>query len=296
MTDANSTVGTLSCLSTLALITVGGADRFTFLQGQLTNDLTKLSDNLMVAGYCSPKGRLLAAVRLFPFGETIGMIVAADSAAALVKRLKMYVLRSKVTVELSSEHEIVGFVGKRPQTLPDDASVFLLPEASAQARIAAALPQGRGLAVVAKGSVKCGCAPEIWWAASAAAGDPWIFPETSERFTPHAVNLDLVHGVSFSKGCYTGQEVVSRIEHIGKTNRRTVLLAVNESLCLAPGSDLTNPSGEVIATVLYSVRLPDRTLLLAEVATTLAESDEAIVTARYTLHRLPLPYGWTRTE
>ena len=100
MTDANSTVGTLSCLSSLALITVSGADRFTFLQGQLTNDITKLGDKLMPAGYCSPKGRLLATPRLFQNGETIDMIVAASNADYLVKRLRMYVLRSKVTLSL----------------------------------------------------------------------------------------------------------------------------------------------------------------------------------------------------
>ena len=109
MTDANSTVGTLSCLSSLALITVSGADRFTFLQGQLTNDVTRLGNELMPAGYCSPKGRLLATPRLFQEGDTIGMIVAASNADYLVKRLKMYVLRSKVTIERAADREVAGF-------------------------------------------------------------------------------------------------------------------------------------------------------------------------------------------
>ena len=162
MTDANSTVGTLSCLSSLALITVSGADRFTFLQGQLTNDVTKLGNELMPAGYCSPKGRLLATPRLFQEGDTIGMIVAASNADYLVKRLKMYVLRSKVTIERAADREVAGFVGSAPTNLGDGALVFELPCALPQARIAAALPSGLGLAIVPKGTVCAGSEP-LWW-------------------------------------------------------------------------------------------------------------------------------------
>lgn len=295
MTDANSTVGTLSCLSSLALITVSGADRFTFLQGQLTYDVTKLSNELMPAGYCSPKGRLLATPRLFQESDTIGMIVAASNADYLVKRLKMYVLRSKVTIERAADREVAGFVGSAPTNLGDGALVFELPCALPQARIAAALPSGLGLAIVPKGTACAGSGP-LWWAACAAAGQSWVFGETAERFTPHAVNLDLIGGISFNKGCYTGQEVVSRIEHIGKTNRRTVLLAANDPLELAPGTDLTDNQGQIVATVLYGAKLADRTLLLAEVSAETAQSEAALDTTAATLHRLPLPYGWTRTK
>lgn len=108
--------------------------------------------------------------------------------------------------------------------------------------------------------------------------------------------MDLIGGISFNKGCYTGQEVVSRIEHIGKTNRRTVLLAANDPLELAPGTDLTDDQGQAVATVLYGAKLADRTLLLAEVSTETAQSEAALDTTAATLHRLPLPYGWTRTK
>lgn len=296
MTDANSTVGMLSCLSTLALINVSGADRFTFLQGQLTNDVTKLSNDLMAAGYCSPKGRLLATPRLFQDGESIGMIVAASQAEALVKRLKMYVLRSKVTIELDLNREVVGFIGKRPENLPAGALIFDLPAARVETRIAAALPDGLGLAVVNKDSVSCSCSPALWWAACAGAGQPWVFAQSSDRFTPHAVNLDLVRGISFNKGCYTGQEVVSRIEHIGKTNRRTIVLAADKPLQLEPGADLLSESGEVVATVLYCATLSDRSILLAEVPTSVAETNASVEIEHSALHRLGLPYGWTRTE
>ena len=207
----------------------------------------------------------------------------------------MYVLRSKVTIERAADREVAGFVGSAPTNLGDGALVFELPCALPQARIAAALPSGLGLTIVPKGTACAGSEP-LWWAACAAAGQSWVFGETAERFTPHAVNLDLIGGISFNKGCYTGQEVVSRIEHIGKTNRRTVLLAANDPLELAPGTDLTDNQGQVVATVLYGAKLADRTLLLAEVSTETAQSEVALDTTAATLHRLPLPYGWTRTK
>lgn len=294
MSDANSTVGTLACLSSLALIRVTGADRFTFLQGQLTNDVHKLGDGLMTAGYCSPKGRLLASPRLFKDDEAVYMIVAASNAQALVRRLKMYVLRSKVCIELDNEHIVAGCVGAAPASLPDDARFFALRSGCPQARIAAALPDGLGLVVADKAGLTCDGSEALWWAACAAAGEAWIFAETAERFTPQAVNLELVGGVSFSKGCYTGQEVVSRIEHIGRTARRTVLFAAGKALELAPASDLVSADGRPAATVVFAAPLADRTLVLAEVSSDFALADDDLETTLGTLHRLPLPYGWSR--
>lgn len=296
MTDANSTVGTLARLQSLALITLSGEDRVSFLQGQLTNDVTKLGEALMRAGYCSPKGRLLATPRLFKEGETIGMIVAADQAAAIAKRLKMYVLRSKVTVTLDETRELFGYLGKATEALPQGCRVFAMADAKVEACIGAALPRGLGIIAAPKGSLEANTAEALWWAASAAAGEPWVFAKTADRFTAHAVNLDLAHGVSFNKGCYTGQEVVSRIEHIGKTNRRTIAAALAKPETLEAGCDLTDAEGAVFATVVYAAALADRTLMLAEVASTIAEADGPLESTLGTLHRLPLPYGWTRTN
>lgn len=296
MTDANSTVGTLSCLSRLALIRITGADRLSFLQGQLTNDVFKLGDGLMCAGWCSPKGRLLCTPRLFQKGEAVGMITAASNVEYVVKRLKMYVLRSKVTVEIDPDFTVAGYVGRAPEALPEDALCFALTGGTPEACMAAAVPSSYGLAVVPKNTPLAAGLEPLWWAASAAAGSPWVFGESAERFTPHAVNLDLVDGVSFTKGCYTGQEIVSRIEHIGKTNRRTAFFAAPKALEFAPGSDIAAADGTPTATVVYAAPRADRTLILAEVPADLALAGGNLETADGSLHRLPLPYGWTRSE
>lgn len=296
MTEANSTVGTLACLRDLALIRVSGPDRITFLQGQLTNDVTRLGDTLMTAGYCSPKGRLLATPRLFADGDSVLMIVTACQAAALVKRLKMYVLRSKVTVDLDTTHEIFGYTGAVPDILPSEAFVFDLGTPAAATCVAAAVPQRHGLIIAPSGTLTSTVTSVQWWAVSAAAGEPWIFALSADRFTPHAINLDLVRGISFNKGCYTGQEVVSRIEHIGKTNRRMVLFAANKPLSLAVDGDVTDVAGAVLGTVVYAVSMADRTLILMEVPTALCEITEPVESSLATLYRLALPYGWSRTE
>ena len=156
------------------LITVSGTDAHTFLQGQLTQDVTRLkaADNLRAA-WCNPKGRVIATLQLVSDKEAIGMIVAENICDTLVRRLSMYRLRADVTLEVDRS--------------PWDAFID---------RSSANLEN------------------------LIAAGVPLIDAENSETFTPHMLNLDRLGAISFSKGCYTGQEVVARTENLGKSKRR----------------------------------------------------------------------------
>ncbi len=293
MNESNSTAGFITRLPELALIAVKGEERIGFLQGLLTNDMRKLTGELMVAGFCTPKGRLMQTPRLTQQGDTVYIIAPADNIAAFVKRLSMYILRSKVTVEKSSDYTIAGIIGCTP-ALPEGSVVLPQHSAAVQTRVALALPEGRALALV-KGNFEDTTTPATYWSASAAAGDPWVFAAAAERFVPQAINLELAGGVSFTKGCYMGQEIVSRIEHIGKTNRRTALFAADKELDTTPGQDLENEAGEIAGTVLYSAQTHGRTVMLVEVTTQAAESDSELTVKAGTLHCLPLPYGYSRT-
>ncbi|MGN1209411.1 MAG: YgfZ/GcvT domain-containing protein, partial [Duodenibacillus sp.] len=132
-TDATSTSDTSFRLDTLRIIRITGDDRLRFLQGQLTQDVMHLQPGVLTpAGLCSPKGRLLATPRLAVLEDAVLLIVTADQRDALVKRLKMYVLRSKVTVETLDTLSVVAVKGPRPQA-PESAQVFDRPAPSAQA-------------------------------------------------------------------------------------------------------------------------------------------------------------------
>lgn len=175
-----------------ALHRISGADADAFLQGQLTQAMPTVVGAMAVAGYCTPQGRLLATPRFLrrPDGD-LEMLLPAVSAEWVVGRLRRFVMRSKVVFE--------------PLDLASSAAQAI--QRLAQPAEAAA-----------------------WLEAEMRAGRPWLQATASanppeERFTPQMVNLDLVDGVSFTKGCYPGQEIVARTHYLGKSTKRAAVFA-----------------------------------------------------------------------
>lgn len=167
------------------IILFAGADRLAFLQGQLTQDIDALHDAASLpAAICNPKGRVIATCQLFDLGDTTGMALPASMAEAIIKRLTMYRLRADVQL-----------------TIGDDEC---LSAAFKAAGLDAVDPFDR----------------EQWQQERVTSGHADIMAENSEQYTPHMLNLDLTGAISFTKGCYTGQEVVARTEHLGKVKRR----------------------------------------------------------------------------
>lgn len=291
----NCATGTVICsISELCVLRFAGDDRITFLQGQVTNDVTKLTGNLMTAGYCSPKGRLITSMRLWATEDAVFAIVPTEQADVLIKRLKMFVLRSKVSVERVHDACVVGIVGDLPERLGDSV-VWEQQSADVQTRIGAALPLGRGLCVVPEATARAlDTKPSsYYWLATIAAGDPWIVEATRELFVPQAVNLELVGGVSFRKGCYTGQEVVSRVQHIGKTPRRAYLFGCSKELALQPGQDVLDVTGVPAGIVIQSCALSGRTLALIQCECSKID-DLSLRVGDDALCVLPLPYAFDR--
>jgi len=225
-------------LSSQGLIAISGADNQTFLQGQVTNDIKLLAQGAQFNGYCTPKGRLLALFFSFTIDDVIYLQCPRDLIPDLVKRLRMYVLRSKVLVEDASERLVS--LGLASDTLA--ATIEALPVTPYQQaqtphgtliRLADAGAQKRALLVVASEQ-----APTSWQSLSATftpsstsqwevleiqAGIPQVYAATKEQFVPQMVNLDALNGINFKKGCYTGQEIVARTHYLGKVKRRTLL-------------------------------------------------------------------------
>ncbi len=236
-----------------------GPDTATFLQGQLTQDVLSLGDGAArLAGYCSAKGRLLGSFVIWkPAPEEFLLACSADLVAPLQKRLSMFVLRAKCKItDASAEVPLWGLAGNalgQPGaaaalslgTLPGavwqctrhgEATFIRLPNASIDS------PQP-GVATLARYLV-AGAEPTGWPALDhgtwqwleAASGTVRITAATAEQFVPQMVNLDLVDGVNFKKGCYPGQEVVARSQYRGTLKRRAFLLRSDAPL--QPGQDI----------------------------------------------------------
>lgn len=225
-------------LSSSGLIAISGADSQTFLQGQVTNDIKLLAQGAQFNGYCTPKGRMLALFFTVMIDDVIYLQCPRDLIPDLVKRFRMYVLRSKVLVEDASEQMVA--LGLASDTLA--ATITALPAVPYQQaqtengtliRLADAGAQQRALCIVSSEqattswqSLSATFTPTSsaqWEALEIQAGIPQVYAATKEQFVPQMVNLDALNGINFKKGCYTGQEIVARTHYLGKVKRRTML-------------------------------------------------------------------------
>ncbi len=311
--------GWVSPIADLGVLHVEGDDALRFLQSQLTNDLEGLPENTwQLSGYCSAKGRLLVSLMIWRDSDGIRMVASKPLLAGLRKRLSMFVLRAKVRISDESDRWFLfGIGGERAADtlrqlgapwpgLKDVISFgegYVLgcaPHVSPTTTTTAALaPVSRGLLLVRLNSaahlwgvLSAGLTPApstVWRWTEILSGLPRIVAAGVERFVPQMVNLDLVDGVSFRKGCYPGQEVVARSHYLGKLKRRMFLAQVEGSAPEA-GTDVLGPEGtEPCGEVVLSAPSP------AGGASVLYESQIAVADAARladgrALHRLDLPY------
>jgi folate-binding protein YgfZ len=231
-------------LSHYGLISVHGDDAETFLQGQFTNDIRKVSDgSSQLSGLCNPKGRLLATFRVFHRGDSYYLCLPASMLEDVIKRLRMFILRSKVTLEDASDtfvhlgvsggdaqQALHTFAGELPAAVnavvqDGNHSIIRVPGIHPSYEIFATLDDARQLwDQLNVQSAPIGAA--AWQLLDIQAGIPVILPQTREAFVPQMTNLQLIDGVSFQKGCYTGQEIVARMQYLGKLKRRMYLARV----------------------------------------------------------------------
>ncbi|MFA5939246.1 MAG: hypothetical protein WC809_07805 [Sinimarinibacterium sp.] len=257
-------------LSPLIYLRARGLEADSFLQGQLSSDLRQLTGTrAQISSYNSPKGRMLAVAHLIRAGDSVLIELHRSVADSVLKRLRMFVLRSKLTLDdASAEISAVGLLG-------DDAAAVLagagLP-VPLQA-LDCADDKQRALTVMrrfgeaprysivgpatAVAKLATGLAPALpytaWRRADIEAGVPVVYPETSDHFVPQMANLDRLGGISFDKGCYTGQEIVARLHYLGQLKRRLFVCRVDGAAPLS-GSDIVAgeppaPAGEVVDAV-----------------------------------------------
>ncbi len=224
-------------LSHLALIEASGDDATTFLHNQFTNDVRALAPGQrQFDGYCNPKGRLLALFDLVAGEGGYSLALPAEIAEPTLKRLRMFVLMSKVVLEPRADLAHAGLSGPDLEALlrchggialpePDHAvehggmTVVRLPGPHPRVRLFGEAGAVTELCRAIAGEARMVGAP-AWRLLDIHAGLPQIHAATVEAFVPQMVNLQAVGGLSFTKGCYPGQEVVARMKYLGKLKRR----------------------------------------------------------------------------
>ncbi len=260
----------------LGALQLEGADCAVFLQGQLTCDVLALTAGRSCFGaICTVQGRVIGVLLLIRRDNGFYLIAPLSVLDKLARQLQKYVLRAKVAIKPAESCQVYGVSGVRA------ALEYFAPHP---------LSPGHGW-LVSESELPASGAAERWRAFEIHSGVPWLDANCSERFTPQMLRLDELGGLSFSKGCYTGQEIIARTHFLGAAKRK-LFHAVCAPLDVKSGASVVTANGDAAGEVAAALTLPEQTLLqiviladAADGALTLDDSAGSAITIKeYQLH------------
>lgn len=305
--------GNILCdLSHTGLILVYGEDAENFLQNQLSNDIAEVSESKsQLSSYSTHKGRMLSHFRVLKRGDSYLLELSHSLVDAIIKKLRMFVMMSKVTLEdVSSSLIHFGYTGPDAENLLEEA-ISKKPEAVNDSvkyktlsitRLHGEVPRYEIVgelddAVKLWETLDVKAAPvssEAWRYLNIAAGIPMITTENSTDWVPQMLNYERIGGISFTKGCFPGQEVVARLNYLGKTKRRTYRLTANTDKLANIGDVITvtddNGKEAEAGKVLNAVINPNGQLEMLAVLKS-ATTEQTLYWQEHTLELLELPYS-----
>ncbi|HEM6716883.1 TPA: tRNA-modifying protein YgfZ [Citrobacter koseri] len=304
---------TLITLDDWALASITGTDSEKYMQGQVTADVNQLTEqqHLLVA-HCDAKGKMWSNLRLFRDGDGFAWIERRSLREAQLTELKKYAVFSKVAIAPDDERVLLGIAGfqaraalanifselpnSEKQVVSEGASTLLWFEHPAERFLLITdVATAESLTEKLRGEAALNNSQQ-WLALDIEAGIPVIDSANSGQFIPQATNLQALGGISFKKGCYSGQEMVARAKFRGANKRALWSLAGKASRVPEAGEDLELQMGENwrrTGTVLAAVQLDDGQVLVQVVMNNDMEADSVfrVRDDANTLHIVPLPYS-----
>ena len=236
----------------LSVYKVSGTDATTLLQGQLTQDMTTTEKQWRYAAHCNPKGRVISLYISFALKGQHYLITPTHLAEAAIKEISKYIMRSDVSITACKQQ--VYFESTNNWHSEDNVTT------SSPEQLELHIPNHGKLIIRDEKN-----APDIdrlnsspnaqanWDSVRIAAGVPQLHLETIGLFTPESLNLDLNQVVSFTKGCYTGQEIVARMHYLGKAKQRLFTAELSENLsegiALTPNMAVTDTENKTVGYV-----------------------------------------------
>jgi folate-binding protein YgfZ len=316
----HSTLSSVS-LDELGALRARGPDVVSFLQGQLSNDLARLSpERSLLAGYHNPQGRVIALLRVLQLApDDLLAVLPRELIAKVVTRLTKFILRAKVRLaDDSQQWRVSGLLAGGAEHVDAGDTIA----AGASSEVVAALPAAENAVAHVAGTVAVRVAPqparwllvapvsqvpltagttarEDWQRGAIAAGEPQVYAATSEEFVAQMLNLDALGAIAFDKGCYTGQEVIARAHYRGRVKRRMQRFVTRVPHALQPGDAGELADGRAFR-VVDAVRLADgrcEFLAVAPLETGPGEAEGAAAAGaaaagvgNLAVQALPLPY------
>lgn len=278
-TDSTSTA--LCWLDHEGVIAVEGPDSARFLQGQLTCDINVLQVGQSTLGArCNPKGRMQSSFRLIrASAELYYLVMHRDLVERQLAELKKYAVFFKTQLSDASLGWLrLGLLGKHIDEVlasadlpcPEPASMAVAADGTLLVRTDSETVEVWSQSTQARAALErlCSAAEPVnlqaWLLGQIRSGVGMIFPETYEAFIPQMLNLQQLGGVSFRKGCYTGQEIVARMQYLGKLKRRMYRLLLSGETLPPPGTDiLDRDSGQTVGEVVMAARSESGVEMLA---------------------------------
>ncbi|WP_105104546.1 YgfZ/GcvT domain-containing protein [Microbulbifer pacificus] len=317
--DTSSAELQLIDLNPMGAIAVSGPDSQKFLQGQLTCDLVKLPDeHLTLGSHCNPKGRMISAFHALKISQTeFVLLMPRDLVSTALTTLKKYAVFFKTQLEdVSDSQHWLALCGRDASaaasqllSLSHGGSTDLVPgqlrsfDHNGHRALAACfgernvvvqlpLEQAADLWLKLAGSGPAPGSYHVWQQQVIEAGLPQVYLSSSEMFIPQMVNLHLLGGVSFKKGCYTGQEVVARMQYLGAAKRRMYRARIDSGELPQPGAEIFVPAGgSSVGNLVQACMTGDDIELLAVLTKSKVADGESLQLADgRVLELLELPY------
>ena len=218
-------------LSHLSTLSFSGSDAKDFLQGQMTQDINSISDqSYKMTSILNPKGRIIVTGLIKEFKGNIFFIISKDLSKDCVQWLSRYILRSDVKISIEKNY-IFGLNNENQKQLfkydGNQQQLNISPISMDHSRCILLADDEVSLKDKSIESIN----ESEWILSDIKRGLPILSKESSEKYIPQMINLDLLEGISFSKGCYTGQEVVARVQHRGKIKQRMFHITTESNKC-----------------------------------------------------------------
>lgn len=275
----------------LGVLAFEGADSSKFLQGQITADLTKLTDdNALTGAVCNLKGQVITNFYLVKVEASILMIMQRDLLDKTLQHLNKFAVFFKTTLSDASDHyqlENQFFSPASDLAFTEQENKAVLRDQTSFSIQISQSPLQHVLCISPQCEKNESRDNEVSTdALSLLAAEPLITLANSEQFLPQMLNMQFTNGISFKKGCYTGQEIVARVQYRGKTKKRLYIGSINNTVN-EKATAITNSDGKSVGDIVQQTKLNNTMLILAVINISDSESPLFINDEALTLHDLP---------
>ena len=305
---------TVYTLNDSGILYVGGDDAKEFLQQQLSNDITRIDANQsQLSSFSTAKGRMVAIFRVIQIDGGYLLLMPSSILAQVQQLLQKYIIRSHVVMaDISDQFAAIGLSINQQDLpaedkFPSELNLVYQSDSLISIRLHSFEDQARYLLLSNDENEAITLLESLSESLSYSAADSWrlqeikaavptLYPQTMQAFVLQMSNLQLLDGVSFKKGCYPGQEVVARMQYLGKLKRQMYLAKITTATCPQPGDELKTRGSETSdgsGKVVDAARLNDSSCLMLFIARIeKAESDHLQLCEQpeVSIERLPLPY------